>query len=44
VIALTADAMPTEIERGLAAGFELYLTKPIRTDDLINAINQYASK
>lgn len=42
VIALTADAMPTEIERGLAAGFELYLTKPVRTDALINALKQYS--
>ena len=30
VIALSANAMPREVERGLAAGFFRYLTKPIR--------------
>jgi CheY-like chemotaxis protein len=30
VIALSANAMPRDIERGLKAGFFRYLTKPIK--------------
>jgi DNA-binding response OmpR family regulator len=31
--------MPHEIERGLEAGFFRYLTKPIKIDEFVNAIN-----
>ena len=34
VVALSANAMPRDIEKGLAAGFFRYLTKPIRVDEL----------
>ncbi|WP_020651866.1 ATP-binding protein [Massilia niastensis] len=39
VIALTANAMPRDIERGQAAGFFRYLTKPIDIDKFTEAIN-----
>ncbi|HSI60921.1 MAG TPA: ATP-binding protein [Ideonella sp.] len=39
VIALTADAMPEAVSRGLAAGFFRYVTKPINVADLTNAID-----
>jgi CheY-like chemotaxis protein len=39
VIALTANAMHSEIRSGIAAGFFRYLTKPIDLDALYTAIN-----
>ncbi|TFW35762.1 ATP-binding protein [Massilia horti] len=39
VLALTANAMPRDIERGLAAGFDRYLTKPIEIDKFTEAID-----
>ncbi len=38
VIALSANAMPRDIEKGLEAGFFRYLTKPIKIDDFMNAL------
>lgn len=38
-IALTANAMPRDIERGLSAGFARYLTKPIDIEQLNAAID-----
>ena len=38
-IALTANAMPSDVERGLAAGFDRYLTKPIDIDKFNEAID-----
>lgn len=35
IIALTALAMPEEIEEGLAAGCDGYVVKPMRPDDLL---------
>jgi len=40
VIALSADAMPPDVERGLAAGFRRYLTKPVKLPELVEAISQ----
>jgi CheY-like chemotaxis protein len=39
VIALTANAMPRDIERGIAAGFFRYLTKPIDIDKFNEVID-----
>jgi len=38
VIALSANAMPRDVARGLEAGFFRYLTKPVRAPDLFDAI------
>ncbi|MGD0142724.1 MAG: PAS domain S-box protein [Rhizomicrobium sp.] len=39
VIALSANASPRDIERGLAAGFFKYLTKPIKVDELLDTLD-----
>ncbi|HYD61062.1 MAG TPA: ATP-binding protein [Noviherbaspirillum sp.] len=39
VIALTANAMPRDIEKGLALGFFRYLTKPINIGELLEALD-----
>ena len=39
MIALTANAMASDIERGLAAGFFRYLTKPVDIDKFNEAID-----
>jgi PAS domain S-box-containing protein len=39
VIALSANAMPQDIEDGLKAGFFRYLTKPIMVNELMNALD-----
>ena len=39
VIAISANALPRDIEKGVEAGFFRYLTKPIRVDELMNALN-----
>ncbi|WP_454739215.1 PAS domain-containing hybrid sensor histidine kinase/response regulator [Cupriavidus necator] len=39
VIALSANAMPRDIEKGMKAGFFRYLTKPIRLDEFMDALD-----
>ncbi|ABE55201.1 PAS/PAC sensor hybrid histidine kinase [Shewanella denitrificans OS217] len=39
VLAISANAMPRDIEKGLACGFLRYLTKPIRISEFIEALN-----
>jgi PAS domain S-box-containing protein len=38
IIALSANAMRRDIEKGLEAGFFRYLTKPIKIDEFVNAV------
>jgi len=39
VIALSANAMPRDIEKGLKAGFLRYLTKPIKVNEFMDALD-----
>jgi CheY-like chemotaxis protein len=39
VIALSANAMPGDIEKGLAAGFFHYLTKPIKVNEFMDTLD-----
>ena len=39
IIALSANAMPRDIEKGLAAGFFRYLTKPIKVDEFMQTLD-----
>jgi signal transduction histidine kinase/ActR/RegA family two-component response regulator len=39
VVALSANAMPRDIEKGLQAGFFRYLTKPIKVDEFMDALD-----
>jgi len=40
VVALSANAMLRDIERGLAAGFFRYLTKPIKVSEFMDALDR----
>jgi len=39
VVALSANAMPRDIEKGLQAGFFRYLTKPIKIDEFMHTLD-----
>jgi CheY-like chemotaxis protein len=39
VVALSANAMPRDIEKGLEAGFFRYLTKPINVNEFMDTLN-----
>jgi len=40
VIALSANAMPRDIEKGLEAGFFRYLTKPIKIKEFMETLEE----
>ena len=44
VVALSADAMPLQVERGLRAGFRNYLPKPIDLQQLLSVLGQLAGQ
>jgi CheY-like chemotaxis protein len=39
VVALSANAVPRDIERGMEAGFFRYLTKPIKVDEFMDVLD-----
>jgi CheY-like chemotaxis protein len=39
IVALSANAMPRDIERGLEAGFFRYLTKPIKVPEFMETLD-----
>jgi CheY-like chemotaxis protein len=39
VVAISANAMPRDIEKGLEAGFFRYLTKPIKVNEFMAALD-----
>jgi PAS domain S-box-containing protein len=39
VIAVSANAMPRDIEKGIKAGFLVYITKPIKVKEFMNALD-----
>ncbi|MEO7726470.1 MAG: response regulator, partial [Burkholderiales bacterium] len=39
VVALSANALPRDIERGLEAGFFRYLTKPIKVAEFMDTLD-----
>ena len=41
VIALSANGMETDIQKGLSAGFTDYITKPIKITPFLQKVNQY---
>ena len=44
VIAISANAMPKDIEKGFAAGFDDYITKPINIAQLLNTVKENLEK
>lgn len=43
IVALSASALPEQVDRGLRAGFDAYLTKPITPADLRAAVRRFSA-
>ena len=43
IVAISANAMPEDIQKAKDAGFAHYLTKPININELLDTINSYVS-
>jgi CheY-like chemotaxis protein len=39
IIAVSANAVPHDVDQGLKAGFSLYLTKPIKINEFMHALD-----
>ncbi len=44
VIALTGNAMKEDVERGMAAGFDAYITKPFEIDEMLGLLDEWFGK
>jgi CheY-like chemotaxis protein len=44
IVAMTANAMQGDREMCLAAGMDDYITKPIRVDQLVEALNHVSAR
>ena len=44
IVAMTANAMQGDREECLAAGMDDYITKPIRVDHLVEALNNVTAR
>jgi CheY-like chemotaxis protein len=44
IVALSSSALSPEVEHGLSAGFDAYLTKPIAPSELREMVKRYARK
>ena len=40
MLAISANAMPKDVERGRAAGFVAYMTKPIDVTELLRTVTR----
>ena len=43
MVAVTANAMASDVERGLAAGFNTYLTKPLNVAEFRRVLGDFLS-
>lgn len=44
IIAISANAMPNDIEKGIEAGFDDYITKPININKLLSIVDEKLTK